>query len=89
MKLSFDNEELKNRIMYFIKDNGRKPYLICSEETYELMSKTDEDELFARLMNMTDNLYPKTSNKDLPRNSFCGCLVFLDKSLPVGEVIIA
>lgn len=86
MKLNFGSEELKSRITYFVYDNGRKPYLICSEETYSLV-ETDAYERLTKVMTDFDNALMGKPKEE--KYHYCGCTVFFDNTLPVGEVIIA
>ena len=97
MKLNLDKEQLMTRIKAFEELNGRKPYIICSEKTYELLpekKKQNEIEPFVidgdwnRLKTIMDVMSPSEYK---PKNIilYCGYTVFFDDNLEMADVIIA
>jgi len=76
MKMKFDKDLIKRHIDVFFEDKGRDPYMICNQETYNMLP----DPIFVSYTNAY-NILRNSVNCD---NKEVKCLIDLGSHIDVG-----
>ena len=92
MMLKFNEGTIKTQITAFQDAHDRKPYIICSEETYKLLSTEYSSDINGEGVSWIPfstnaSITLSTNKKKFYYHS--GCKVFFDDGLKVGDIIFA
>ena len=76
----FDEAKLREKIIYFVHENGYNPYIFANHGTLEVLKKP-----YAQDITFTRFDGKKTLYKDLICK-YQGCKIFEDNTLEFGEI---
>ena len=85
--LHIDKHKLDYEIQLYIAATGRNPYIICSEETEDIMIKALD---YISSQAYCDNITALKKNHPNEKliTMYCGCKLLIDNSLKLGEIEI-